>query len=283
MSDGRTYWWACDAAWYDRERVADLVLMYGPTGAAALHWICCHAKALNDGGVVKTGYSAITKGIGGALPEVMEAVRYAAEIGALDDFEENGKRFTCRISGWQADQERAFKQARNARHRETLRDGRESPDNEDRDRTEREGLLSEASASPSVSPEVANLCNHLARVMIVADPKAKTAPDSAAWQRDMRLLLERDKRTVDEVAVVIDYIFDEGFWIPMVRSPAALRKRFDQIAAQSRRPAPVRRNAPWKPDHDKFAAAAAAYEARHANDVEKTAATGTSNPDEEAA
>lgn len=117
MSDGRTYWWALDAAWFRRERQADLALMHGPIGVAALLWLCCHAKELNDAGAVKSGYSAVAQGIGGRVDEVTDAVRYAAEIGALDDFVEDGKRFTARISGWSSDQEKAFGALRQARHR----------------------------------------------------------------------------------------------------------------------------------------------------------------------
>ncbi len=118
MSDGRTYWWALDAAWFRRERQADLALMHGPVGVAALLWLCCHAKELNDAGVVKSGYSAVAQGIGGKVEEVTGALRYAAEIGALDDFEEDGKRFTARISGWSSDQEKALGAMRSARYRD---------------------------------------------------------------------------------------------------------------------------------------------------------------------
>ena len=119
VTDGRTYWWAKDAAWYDRSRVSDLALKHGPTGVASLDWLCCHAKMLNDGGRIKSGYPAVAKAIGGKVLLVTRAVLYAAEIGALDDFLEDGRQFTCRVSGWDDDQRRALKQGRNVRHRET--------------------------------------------------------------------------------------------------------------------------------------------------------------------
>jgi hypothetical protein len=128
VSDGRTYWWAKDAAWYERERVADLALTFGPIGPAALDWLCCHAKALNDGGRVKSGYSAVAKAIGARRPKVRQVILYAVEIGALDEFEESDeRRFTARISGWSSDQERALHALRQARYRGrsavTARDG----------------------------------------------------------------------------------------------------------------------------------------------------------------
>lgn len=120
MSDGRTYWWACDAAYFERDRVADLALTFGPLGPCALLWLSCHAKAINDGGSVKSGYSAVAKAVGGRRARVKDAIRYAAEIGALDEFEESedGRRFTCRISGWAADQEKGAAAFRKARQRE---------------------------------------------------------------------------------------------------------------------------------------------------------------------
>ncbi len=289
MADGRTYWWAKDAAWWDRDRVADLALMFGPIGPAALDWLCCHAKALNDDGYVKSGYSAIAKGIGSKPDEVRAAVLYAVEIGALDEFSEaEDRRFTCLISGWEADHQRGVKSMANARahaakvSRSSV--GGQYPSVQDRERESTEETTDEANASPTVATEIAELCELLASSMLLADPKAKTAADTVGWQRDMRLLVERDKRTPDEVGRVLDYIFDEGFWIPLVRSPAALRKRFDQIAAQAaRKPAQRGRKIEHAeermPDKDEQAVILAAYEARAA--VKKTADSGNSNPDRE--
>ena len=280
-TDGRTHWWACDAAWYDRERVADLALMYGPAGVAALHWLCCHAKLLNDGGRIKTGFSAVTKGIGGKVAEVTDAVRYAAEIGALDDFEESdGKRFTARVSGWEADQDKALAAIRQARWRERNAPSRSvtlSNAYRDRDREVKDGANA---PSPEVDPEIIGLCDEMARLILVADPKAQPGPGTVGWQRDMRLLVERDKRTPSEVRAVLAYIFDEGFWIPLVRSPAALRKRFEQIAAQQARPVRRGPTGPKPKTADEGAQIMAEYEARMA--ARKTAESPASNPDEEA-
>ena len=181
MSDGRTYYWKCDAAWYDRERVADLTLMYGPTGAAALHWLCCHAKALNDGGIVKTGYSAVAKGIGGKVDEVAAAVRYAAEIGALDDFAEDGKRFTARISGWEADQDRLDHVERQTRYRErvkagqtvTPRDAGVTRGDEERESSRRETTTSLRSVVDARWDPV------LSRLVVVAIAKGCEVPEAA--------------------------------------------------------------------------------------------------------
>jgi hypothetical protein len=117
-TDGRTYWWMKDAAWHRREFVVELGEAFGPGGPLALDWLACEAKAANDAGRVKSGYGTLGRGVFVSRDEAEVIVRRAAEIGALDDFEElDGRRFVCRVSGWQADQERGLKQGRNDRHR----------------------------------------------------------------------------------------------------------------------------------------------------------------------
>lgn len=127
MTDGRSYWWAKDAAWWERSRVAQLAMRFGPVGPAALDWLCCHAKAINDGGRVKSGFAAIAKGTCALVPYrgataytpenvIGPVIAYAVEIGALDDYEQlDEDRFICTISGWRTDQERALKSEQNRR------------------------------------------------------------------------------------------------------------------------------------------------------------------------
>jgi hypothetical protein len=117
-----------DAGWWERSRVAQLAIKHGPTGPAVLDWLSCHAKAINEGGYLKSGYGAVAKGIC-ALVEpdgnysgnystpadvVAPVVAFAVEIGALDDYVQlDEDRFTCRISGWAEDQKRGLKSAQN--------------------------------------------------------------------------------------------------------------------------------------------------------------------------
>lgn len=158
MSDGRTYWWAKDAAWYRREHQSAIALSHGPIGLSALDWLCCHAKELNDAGRVKSGYSAIALGIGAphCLPEITSAIQYAATIGALDDFEEHedGMRFRCRISGWEADQSRAANSFRQARHRAKQRDDMASPERDTALQRNEEQRQKQRQSSPSTEAAV---------------------------------------------------------------------------------------------------------------------------------
>jgi hypothetical protein len=116
MTDGRTVWLAKDSAWWRRERIVELGERFGPAGPAVVDWLACEAKAQNDGGEVKAGYRTLARGC--FLKDAKDAqriVEFAVEIGALDELKESGKRtFTCRVSGWHSEQERARSAERQA-------------------------------------------------------------------------------------------------------------------------------------------------------------------------
>ena len=135
-ASGKSHWWMKDAAWWDRSRIAQLAMRFGPAGPATLDWLCCHAKMLNAGnGQVKSGYAAVCKGTcalvaynGLSQPkpskpsEVIEPIiSYMVAIGVLDDYVQlDEDRFTCRISGWSEDQRKALKQASNESYQASL-------------------------------------------------------------------------------------------------------------------------------------------------------------------
>lgn len=270
MSSGRTLgWWPKDSGWYRRERQAALAWEFGPLGVAVLDWLATEA-ASQDGyedGSVKAGYHAVAIGIGAREPDsverVRDAVRRCETLGALENVEEDGTRFSCRISGWRADRERALRQLRNARYRtgvdpltgqetapeseiearrqahtsrvrdarrrcETVRDGARSTDSDSSN--------GEANASPITSEadraEVIELCELLATAMRRNDAKAKVAPESARWRTDMRRLLDLDERTTEQVRYAIEWATRHEFWAGVIQSPAKLRDKFGQLVVQ---------------------------------------------------
>lgn len=124
MTDGRTSWWAKDSAWWRRERVVQLGERFGSDGPAVLDWLACEADSQRDSGHVKAGYLTLARGCFiASLEKAREIVRFAAQIGALDDFQEHEPTFTCRVSGWRLDQERARNAARQAAYRERMNRG----------------------------------------------------------------------------------------------------------------------------------------------------------------
>ncbi len=128
MSDGRTVWWPKDSAWWRREHVVELGEEFGADGPAVLDWLSCEAKAQNDGGSVKSGCRSVARGCFVDVVTVSHVLSRAVQIGALDDYQEQDGRFVCRISGWQADQERGRAAVRQAAKRE--RERAETPANE---------------------------------------------------------------------------------------------------------------------------------------------------------
>lgn len=117
MTAGRTVWWAKDAGWWRRERVVELGEEFGPLGPAVVDWLACEAKSQNDGGMVKTGYRAVARGVFSEVVPVRPVLSRASDIGLLDDFTEGDRTFTCRISGWASEQLKARETAKKAAQR----------------------------------------------------------------------------------------------------------------------------------------------------------------------
>jgi hypothetical protein len=84
-------------------------------------------------------------------------------------------------------------------------------------------LLSEVETTPIIS----TLLNRLDD-KIVANGSRRPARNKANVDA-MRLLLERDKRSVEEIIVVIDWCQADGFWKSNILSAAALRKQYDKL------------------------------------------------------
>ena len=81
--------------------------------------------------------------------------------------------------------------------------------------------------------DLVELSNRLADGIRAVDAKAKVKPDSSAWLEPLRLLIDRDGRTADEVRDVIDWVLADGFEHRVVLSPAKLRERFTELALKA--------------------------------------------------
>lgn len=57
-------------------------------------------------------------------------------------------------------------------------------------------------------------------------------PNMQKWSDDMRLMLERDKRTSEQISYLIDWCQRDSFWKANILSPAKLRKQFDQLVVK---------------------------------------------------
>jgi hypothetical protein len=118
---GRTTWLAKDAAWHRRGYVVELGEEHGPAGPLVLDYLACEAKAQGPvkghDGSVKAGYAAVARACFITADQARAIVATAAEVGALDDLDDAGRTFTCRISGWTEDVEKPLAATRRATQR----------------------------------------------------------------------------------------------------------------------------------------------------------------------
>jgi hypothetical protein len=138
---GRTVWLAKDAAWWRRARIIELGEEFGSDGPAVIDWLSCEAKAQNDGGWVKTGQRAVSRGCFVDPVTVGRVLSTAVTLGLLDEFKSSGSVFTCRISGWKDDQEKVLAAARKAAQRARAADetpAKPAKDNAGQDETQRD-------------------------------------------------------------------------------------------------------------------------------------------------
>lgn len=263
---GRTVWRAKDAAWWRREWIVELGEEFGPAGPAVIDWLECEAKSQNDGGFVKAGPRTVARGCFVDVVTVGHVVSRSVTLGLLTDYTESDGRFTCRISWWKADQEKALAARRKAQQRvQDPTDTGDSPPlsrsvtvshGESRsvpecpptgqDSTEEEKPSSSAAARADKENEKATnedrancrLFAELAptRNAKVKIPKAGTAA-WAAWIREMRLLRTSDNNSADEITRAIRWLFtdpssDAVFWGTTVQAPSGLREHFPTVWAK---------------------------------------------------
>lgn len=57
-------------------------------------------------------------------------------------------------------------------------------------------------------------------------------PNLQKWANDMRLLVERDMRTVEKIMDLIEWSGQHAFWQTVVLSPVSLRKNWDRMVVQ---------------------------------------------------
>lgn len=148
MTAGRTTWSARDAAHHDRELVVEMLEEFGPAGPYVDVVLRDLAQQQRDSGTVKTGFRSLGRKTGLEPSKAREIVEHAAKIGLFDDLEvdKDGRRFTCRISGWDSDQARGKSAWKKADQR--------ARDNQGQPGTDGDMSTSEGDMSPSGSPTI---------------------------------------------------------------------------------------------------------------------------------
>lgn len=126
---GRTSWWAKDAAWHRRELIVELGEEFGAEGPMVVDVLWSWAQEQRSAGEVRGGFRILAREAFVTVCHAEFIVAKAAEIGAIDDLEidADGRRFTCRVSGFRADQQRGRAAWRQAEKREIAGDSSETP------------------------------------------------------------------------------------------------------------------------------------------------------------
>jgi hypothetical protein len=82
---------------------------------------------------------------------------------------------------------------------------------------------------------------YLRKRMIEFSPMRKVPKDNIksmqGWADTMRIIFEVDKRKVDELKAILDFVYkDDDFWGTVIQSPTSLRKHWDKIQEKMLRP-----------------------------------------------
>lgn len=55
-------------------------------------------------------------------------------------------------------------------------------------------------------------------------------PNLESWANEIRLMRERDKRTIEQINYLVEWVQKDSFWQSNILSPKKLREKFDQLA-----------------------------------------------------
>lgn len=84
------------------------------------------------------------------------------------------------------------------------------------------------------------IAKYLKDKILLINDKSKVPTDNPKsmekWADDVRKIIELDKRTTGEFKEIIDFTFKSDFWATVIQSPAGLRKNWDKVFAQMKRP-----------------------------------------------
>jgi predicted phage replisome organizer len=84
------------------------------------------------------------------------------------------------------------------------------------------------------------IAKYLKDKILLINDKSKVPTDNPKsmekWADDVRKIIKLDKRTLDEFKEIIDFTFKSDFWATVIQSPAGLRKNWDKVFAQMKRP-----------------------------------------------
>ena len=57
-------------------------------------------------------------------------------------------------------------------------------------------------------------------------------PNFQKWSNDFRLIVERDRRTIEQITHLIKWSGQHAFWHTVILSPASIRRNWDRMVSQ---------------------------------------------------
>lgn len=108
----------------------------------------------------------------------------------------------------------------------------------------------DAVATPPVDPVHLDLAECLRNAILASKPDARVPSDLTRWATTARLMIERDHRTPDSIAAVIQYAQGDDFWRANVLSMDKLRTQFDRLELQMQRVVRGARASPHRDGYD---------------------------------
>lgn len=95
-----------------------------------------------------------------------------------------------------------------------------------------EGAQQPAKEKYKYSEEQMDLAEHLQKCMLENKPDMKRLSSLGQWANTIRLMIERDKRELKQIAAVIDWCQKDKFWKTNILSADTLREKFDRLELQ---------------------------------------------------
>lgn len=83
------------------------------------------------------------------------------------------------------------------------------------------------------SPVFYQLASQLVEVIKMNHPGTKE-PNLSKWSNDFRLMVEQDKRAVEQITPLINWSGQHTFWHTVILSPSSIRRNWDRMVSQQK-------------------------------------------------
>jgi hypothetical protein len=110
--------------------------------------------------------------------------------------------------------------------------GKESKEKESKEKESKENKKKEKSSSPKQVYDEDSIHYQLALRLfknILSNNPDYKEPNLQSWANDVRLMMERDNRTEEQISYLMDWVQNDSFWKTNILSVSKLREKYDQL------------------------------------------------------